>query len=385
MPALSDSPNPADPTLTPAERARAAALARAGGGGPLASSSSSGGAGPAVSTPEGAHSPTLEKEEAFNPPRADTLPFHRILDSQLLPNVSKPQLVSTLTTLHTLLSNILSPPNPTAASKYRQLRLSNALIKREIVDPANGAAQDFLVAAGFRSQNVEFTPYLVFAPSPTREALYKLRVARWVVNVKLGQAREAEAREKRYRDSEKEVEAARKEKALLAHEEDRRLRAEKDERDRIVRASRPAPDPSQSTYQVQSTGPSRWAPYSGGGGGGGGVSSSSGGGGGRRRRRRAPRGGQTMSGALPTEVEGEEEYGEEDDEGDYDDDDEEMEDPDGEPTGTDDPPPSYGELHGRVLGTGMPPPPLSGGRVELPEGAEGRGVRAVDARDVEEA
>lgn len=37
--------------------------------------------------------------------------------------------------------------------------------------------------------------------------MYKLRVARWVVSVKLGQAREAEERERRYRESEKEVEA----------------------------------------------------------------------------------------------------------------------------------------------------------------------------------
>ncbi|GAA5833900.1 hypothetical protein JCM11251_006004 [Rhodosporidiobolus azoricus] len=373
MPALSDTPSTNDSTLTPAERARVAALARAGGGGASPSSSTAaGGGGGGISSPQEAHSPTLEKEEAFNPPRADTLPFHRILDSQLLPNVSKPQLVSTLATVHTLLSNILSPPNPTSASKYRQLRLSNALITREIVSPANGAAQDYLIASGFRSQNVEFTPYLVFSPSPTREMLYKLRVARWVVSLKLGQAREAEEREKRYRDSEKEAEAARKAKALLAHEEDRRLRAERDERERIVRASRPPPDSAQTPYTVQSTGPSQW-------GGAGGSTY-----GGRNTRRRVPRGGQSLSGATLAGRAGDGgEMDEDDEDEEMDEHDEEDEEGDGDPTGTDDPPPSYGELHGRVLGTGLPPPPLSGGRVELPEGSEERGVRAVQAQEEE--
>lgn len=46
----------------------------------------------------------------------------------------------------------------------------------------------------------------------------------------LKRAKEAEEREKRYRESEKDAEKMRKEKALLEFEEDRRLRSEKDER-----------------------------------------------------------------------------------------------------------------------------------------------------------
>jgi hypothetical protein len=43
-------------------------------------------------------------------------------------------------------------------------------------------------------------------------------------------ARAAEAREKRFRESEMEVEKARKAKAMLGFEEDRRLKREKDDR-----------------------------------------------------------------------------------------------------------------------------------------------------------
>lgn len=51
---------------------------------------------------------------------------------------------------------------------------------------------------------------------------------------------EAEERENRYRQSEKEAEKERKGKAMLGFEEDRRLRKEKDEREKLVRDSRAA-------------------------------------------------------------------------------------------------------------------------------------------------
>jgi hypothetical protein len=44
--------------------------------------------------------------------------------------------------------------------------------------------------------------------------------------------------------------------------------------------------------------------------------------------------------------------------------------------GTDDPPPSYGELHGRVLGSGLPPPAEDVGSQ--------RGVRMVSEQDLED-
>ncbi|GAA6003218.1 hypothetical protein JCM10207_001805 [Rhodosporidiobolus poonsookiae] len=358
MPTLSDrSPSdPSDPTppsaaptstpsasssLTPAERARQAAEARSRG--PQG--------GPVVSTSAEAHSRTVTAE-SFAPSRADVLPFHRILDAQLLPKCSKPQAVKTLETVQQLLGNILSPPNPAAASKFRQIRLSNKLIQQSIVDPANGAAQDYLIAAGFRSENKEFVPYLTFTPSPTPGQLHKLRVAHHVVGLKLMQAKEAEERETRYRESEKKAEAARKEKALLGYEEDRRLRAERDERERFVRDARPPPN---NTYQVRSTGPSAWHPTQRGGGSG--------------ARRGGARGGVMRGmggGPLQPSLTAGDDMDEDEDEGDEEYDDAEA--------GTDDAPPAYGELHGRVLGTGLPPEGET-----APEG-----VNMVNAQDLEE-
>lgn len=149
---------------------------------------------------------------------------------KLLPNCSKTQAVETLSTLSTLLSNILSPPNPTASSKYRQIRLSNPLIQRTILNVSLGAPHDYLVACSFRRQTIEFTPYLIFPPSPTSKELHKLKTGVHVLESTLKRAQEAEEREKRYRESEKDAEKQRKEKALLEFEEDRRLRSERDER-----------------------------------------------------------------------------------------------------------------------------------------------------------
>ncbi|BGP53829.1 hypothetical protein JCM8202v2_001401 [Rhodotorula sphaerocarpa] len=194
---------------------------------------------PAVTTSAEAHSSRLDADAAaFNPSRQDLLPFYRVLDSQLLPKVSKPQAVKTLETVLTLLSNILSPPNPAQALKYRQLRLSNALVAREVVSPANGAGRDFLVLCGFRREVREFEEMLVWTQSEGGKQLFKLRCGKKVVEDRIRTAREAEERETRYRESEKEAEAARKKKALLGFEDDRLDRAERDERERYARAAR---------------------------------------------------------------------------------------------------------------------------------------------------
>ncbi|GAA5991126.1 hypothetical protein JCM11641_004039, partial [Rhodosporidiobolus odoratus] len=290
----------------------------------------------------------------------------------LLPDCSKPHVVQTLSTLLTLLSNILSPPNPGAANKYRQLRLSNSLIRTNLVSPANGVGIDFLIAAGFRSQKIEFEEYLVFSPGPTAAMMHRLRTAEWVVREKLKAAKEAEEREKRYRESEKTAEAGRKEKALLAAEEDRLRRAEKDEREKFARSARPPPSSSSAgtpSYTVRSTSPGRWARQQarqhhhqgardrGSGGRGQPYPPRSGGGMGG--------GGNVLTASLGEGDEDDDEEMEEDDEGEEYQEGEEEEDP----------PPSYGELHGRVLATGLPP----GGEAEVP-----RGVSMVSRQDLEE-
>lgn len=105
-----------------------------------------------------------------------------------------------------MLTNIISPPNPAQALKYRQLRLSNKLVSREIVAPANGAARDYLVLCGFRREVREFEEMLVWKQSEGGKQLFKLRCGRKVVEDRIKLAKEAEERETRYRESEKEAE-----------------------------------------------------------------------------------------------------------------------------------------------------------------------------------
>lgn len=108
-----------------------------------------------------------------------------------------------------MLSNILSPPNPAQALKYRQLRLSNKLVSREIVAPANGAARDYLVLCGFRREVRDFEEMLVWKQGEEGKQLFKLRCGRKVVEDRIKLAKEAEERETRYRESEKEAEQGR--------------------------------------------------------------------------------------------------------------------------------------------------------------------------------
>ncbi|KAM0755342.1 hypothetical protein T439DRAFT_344558 [Meredithblackwellia eburnea MCA 4105] len=172
----------------------------------------------------------------FNPSAADKLPFHRLLDSEVLPKCSKPQAVKTLETLIAMTSNILQPPNPLQAAKYRQVRLANGAIKRNVIDVPG--AYDFLIAAGFRQTNVNFEAFLTFSPSPSQALLHKLKCANFVLKEVVKRAMEAAEREKRFRESEVEAEKARVGKALLGFDEDRRLKRERDEREKIGREAK---------------------------------------------------------------------------------------------------------------------------------------------------
>lgn len=118
-------------------------------------------------------------------------------------------------------------------------------------------AYEYLIQAGWHRTVVEYVPCesnnvdpptwlispfadLNFGGSPSPKQLHTLRIANLVLKTVLTRAREAEARETRYKQSEKEAEAERKGKAMLGFEEDRRLKKEKDEREKLVRDSRAA-------------------------------------------------------------------------------------------------------------------------------------------------
>ncbi|ORY78397.1 hypothetical protein BCR35DRAFT_352901 [Leucosporidium creatinivorum] len=212
--------------LTPVQAARLAAERRATAPPPLVHSASS-----------DSHKKDFDPA-TFDPSAKEKLPFHRLLDAELLPKCSKPQAVKTLEMLLQVTGNVLDPPNPTAAPKYRQLRLSNSQVVRNIVDVPG--AFDYLIACGWHRTVVEYVAYLNFSSAPSSKQLHLLRTGNFVLKQVVQRAREAEEREKRYRESEKEAEKQRSGRALLQFEEDRRLRKEKDEREKIVRDARAA-------------------------------------------------------------------------------------------------------------------------------------------------
>lgn len=86
------------------------------------------------------------------------------------------------------------------------------------------------VACGFRKVTTEFVPYLTFAASPSSKTLHSLRVGHYVLKGVAEKAREVEARDSRFKESEKDAQAARVATTMLSFEEDRRLKREKDAR-----------------------------------------------------------------------------------------------------------------------------------------------------------
>ncbi|KAK4698637.1 hypothetical protein P7C70_g7634, partial [Phenoliferia sp. Uapishka_3] len=205
-------------------------------------------------------------------------------------------------------------PPPLSSS---QVRLANAGIKRNIISIPG--AYDYLISAGFRRVVTDYEEHLTFSPSPSPTLLHKLRCANFVLKDVKERAVKAEEREKRFRESEMEAEKERVGKVMLGFEEDRRLKREKDERDKIVRDSK-----ARKAAELAAALPDHPILHSG-----------------------------PSDAASTMEVS---RYDDEDmDEG-------------------EDAPPSYGQLHGRVLGTGE--------AVNVPAP---RGVRMVNAQDEEDS
>lgn len=53
-------------------------------------------------------------------------------------------------------SNVLNPPNPATAHKYRQLRLNNTQVARNLVDVKG--AFEYMILAGWHRTVVEYVP-----------------------------------------------------------------------------------------------------------------------------------------------------------------------------------------------------------------------------------
>ncbi|GAA6062164.1 hypothetical protein JCM10212_005119 [Sporobolomyces blumeae] len=320
-----------------------------------------------VHSPRDAHSnDSSSTTTRFNPHRSDVVSFSRIIDSEIVPYCPTPdRLVETLSTLHTLLSNVVDPPNPAQSFKYRQVRLSNPKIHRTLVQPfpndAIRSTKAYLVQSSFRISVLEFEPFLVFPSSPTPKQLYLLKVGLHVLDERVKRANEAKQRQERARDDERRIEDARKLNALKRFEEDREARQAKDERAKLARQAR-----DQSNVSTSSPSTSRGG---GGGGAGGGRGGATTRGGGVGRRRADPRSTTTTrsfsgrshrldgGGGGQDDVDDGHDRPERIEPNDVDDEEEQ-----GEPEEEEaDLPPSYGSLHGRVLGTGLPPEQVVGG------------------------
>ena len=78
----------------------------------------------------------------------------------------------------------------------------------------------------------DFEHFLVYPPSPIPKTLYSLRIGSLVIKLTLAKVSADSERENRFKLSAKDVEAERTQKAMLQFTEDRRLKKEKDEREK---------------------------------------------------------------------------------------------------------------------------------------------------------
>ncbi|KAH8919619.1 hypothetical protein BT69DRAFT_1352979 [Atractiella rhizophila] len=158
------------------------------------------------------------------------LGFYRLIDAEIRDKNEKNRALSSLETINKLIGNILDHPQE---EKYRRFKVTNNLIKTNIVDVPG--AYSYMVHAGFRKEVKEFVEYLAFPQTPTTNQLSTLRLAHDCLQVKLSILRASAERAEKSKQSEKEIEEARKQQALLAFQEDRRLKEEKDEREKVIR------------------------------------------------------------------------------------------------------------------------------------------------------
>ncbi|KAJ3058326.1 hypothetical protein HK102_010566 [Quaeritorhiza haematococci] len=128
-------------------------------------------------------------------PTTPTLPFdvqfRRLVDSRILRDNLPAQSLSTLTTLHKILSNILSHPSE---PKYRKLRGRNKLVHDSILSVLGG--EEALIAVGFLKRVEQFEEYFVLV-GEGGQGLEKVKVARDILEEYLGKAVEKAEREER--------------------------------------------------------------------------------------------------------------------------------------------------------------------------------------------
>ncbi|KIJ70531.1 hypothetical protein HYDPIDRAFT_35903 [Hydnomerulius pinastri MD-312] len=155
--------------------------------------------------------------------------FRRLINPGIYRPNSQEVALAALKTLSTLAENILrEPDNP----KYQQFMPTNTTIKRRLVDP-KGALQ-YAVALGFHVDVKDFQPLYVFNPRKMAD----LRIGAAILKEAIDLETEKQERSQRNMVDQKAVAAAAAQNVKLAFLDDRKMKMQRDERERALRDAR---------------------------------------------------------------------------------------------------------------------------------------------------
>ncbi|THH15498.1 hypothetical protein EW146_g4986 [Bondarzewia mesenterica] len=144
--------------------------------------------------------------------------FRRLLDPGILRPNAKEVATASMHTLSTMAENILrEPDNP----KFRQFKPTNALIKRDLVDPKG--TLEYAVALGFRPEVRNFQPFYVFNDKHLPDLRIGAAILKEVVQIE-SEKHEREERSKRLAKAEKEARIEKVKKAILDDRKSKMLR-----------------------------------------------------------------------------------------------------------------------------------------------------------------
>ncbi|KLO15695.1 hypothetical protein SCHPADRAFT_995694 [Schizopora paradoxa] len=157
--------------------------------------------------------------------------FRRLIDPGIMRPNSRETALEALKTLHLLSENVLREPrNP----KYASFKPTNSMIKRKLVD-VKGAIE-YAVALGFHSVTQNFQPTYAFNP----RHLGDMRVGNEILKERLDLEEEKNRRAMEHKETEKERKEAVARSVQLAYADDRKTKAELDEREVLLRQARAA-------------------------------------------------------------------------------------------------------------------------------------------------
>ncbi|KAF9009034.1 hypothetical protein BDQ17DRAFT_1349410 [Cyathus striatus] len=176
--------------------------------------------------------------------------FRRMIDPGIVRPNSKEQAMASLQTLLTLSENLLrDPENP----KFQQFKPTNALIKRNLMDPKG--AIEYAIELGFRPEVRNFQPYYTF----NKRHFEDLKIGVGILKDFISLENEKAMRAAHAKQNEKLVAEEAAKKVKLAYMDDRKTRMMRDEMEKQRR--RDTENARQrSTTRSRSTSPTNTMP-----------------------------------------------------------------------------------------------------------------------------